>query len=192
MKMRMIKYISFAFIPAIFLFLFISDRFEIPKTQKSPAIKEAEFPFIVEYEINGKRYIIEDTIICTFTGYDPSASAWGIPQPRIWRSRLKNSSEDRCIIMEEKNAPSALTPKRVNQNAKLVLDYGSPEYYMGDPNVRQLIDREASFEYHECWKMSEKVTKIEHTKVTEKELEDYFGMKIIRFEFPKPLKNSFR
>ena len=63
---------------------------------------------------------------------------------------------------------------------------------MGDPNVRQLIDREASFEYHECWKMSEKVTKIEHTKVTEKELEDGFGMNIIRFEFPKPLKNSFR
>ena len=33
-----------------------------------PEIRYGEFPFRLEYEINGERFVIEDTVICEFDG----------------------------------------------------------------------------------------------------------------------------
>ena len=38
-----------------------------------PAITSGEFPFVIEYEFEGKTYIIEDTLVCSYEGNDPSA-----------------------------------------------------------------------------------------------------------------------
>ena len=40
--------------------------------ESAPQITEGEFPFVLEYEINGERHIIEDTVVCKFDGYDLS------------------------------------------------------------------------------------------------------------------------
>ncbi len=60
-----------------------------------------------------------------------------------------------------------------NLKSELWLDYGSPEYYMGDSTGKG-----ASFEYRETWKISEKGTNTEDTRLNQKELEKYFGIEI--------------
>ena len=153
--------------------------------KKPPQITEGEFPFCVEYEMNGQRYILEDTIMCKFTGihYDSTT----LTQHRMWDMSLKSGNEIRHILFREENAPSVLKPKRMNAESELWLDYGSPEYYMGDS-----IGKGASFEYRETWKISEKGTNTEDSRLNPKELEKHFGIKVIRFEFSKPIKNKFK
>ena len=55
----------------------------------SPAIRYGEFPFRLEYELNGERFIIEDTLIATFIG----RRRGGIMEEsglRMWYSTLEN------------------------------------------------------------------------------------------------------
>ncbi len=148
-----------------------------------PQITYGEFPFYVEYEMDGERYIIEDTLICEFTGIVHSL---GISKVRTWDMNLKSGNEIMNVLFSEENTPSVLKPKRMNVESQLWLDYGSAGYYMGDS-----AGRGASFEYRETWKISEKGTNTEDTRLNSKELEKHFGIKIIRFEFSKPIKNRF-
>ena len=48
------------------------------------------------------------------------------------------------------------------------------------------------FYYHEKYQIAEKVQKWERTVLTEEQLEEYFGLKIIRFEFSEPIQNEFK
>ena len=158
--------------------------------QKPPQITEGEFPFVVEYEIDGERYIIEDTVVCSFDGYDHSA--W-FAKPRTWNEYLKSGDEDKRIILHEENNYSVLTLGRLNEQSRVVLNYGSGAYYMGDKtNSRSMIYAKPFFYYSEKYKTDEKTTYNTGEKLSEKELEKHFGIKIIRFEFSKPIKNKFK
>ena len=155
--------------------------------QKYPEIAKAEFPFVVEYVMDGQTYIIEDIVVCEFDGFDGM-----FPNQRCWSSYLKSGNEIKCELIREENVKSVLKPSRVNELSRLVLDYGSAEYYMGDPQGRSMIDKKATFEYRENWKVSEKVTDVENTKLNAKQLKKYFNIEIIRFEFSQPIKNKFK
>ena len=74
---------------AIFKMLSVLELFSLFIEQKPPQITEDEFPFVVEYEIDGERYIIEDTVVCSFDGYDHSA--W-FAKPRTWNAHLKSGN----------------------------------------------------------------------------------------------------
>ena len=155
--------------------------------QKYPEIAKAEFPFVVEYVMDGETYIIEDIVVCEFDGFDGM-----FPNQRCWSSYLKSGNEAKCELIREENTKSVLKPSRINELSRLVLDYGSAEYYMDDPQGRSMIDKDATFEYRENWKVSEKVTDVEHTKLNAKQLKKYFNIEIVRFEFSKPIKNEFK
>lgn len=167
---------------------FLYIIYDIFISNNVPQITYGEFPFYVEYEKDGEKYVIEDTVICEFTGFDNSL---GFQTIRIWSAKLKSGDENKCILKTEENAPSVLEPGRTNILSRLVLDYGSPEYYMDDPVAWLLVDRKASFEYREMWENSEKAIATEHTKLNKRKLEKYFDIKIIKFEFSKPIKNRF-
>jgi len=46
--------------------------------------------------------------------------------------------------------------------------------------------------YLEEYSESPNVTRIEDTPLTEKQLKDYFGIKIIEFTFSKPIKDTYK
>ncbi len=181
-KVFMSLIVSLAIVCGVISIIVVLDDFA-PK--KSPQITYGEFPFYVEYEMNGHRYIVEDTILCEFTGIHHDSTT--LTQRRTWDMNLKSGNEIRYVLFSEENIPSVLEPKRMNVESELWLDCGSPEYYMGDS-----AGNGASFEYRETWKASENVYDIENTKLNKKELEKYFGIEIIRFEFSKPIKNEFK
>ena len=192
--MKMLKRVLIGIVIGIAIIIFIGRLFSMIDLfslffggQKYPELKYGEFPFVVEFIMNGENYIIEDTVVCEFSGFDPS-----LPTVRAWSSYLKSGNETKCELIREENVYSVLKPSRVNELSRLVLDYGSAEYYMDDPQGRSMIDKEATFEYRENWKASEKVTDVEHTKLNSKQLRKYFNIEIIRFEFSKPIKNKFK
>lgn len=157
--------------------------------QPAPQITEGEFPFILEYEINGERHIIEDTVVCKFDGYDLSDPFPFIDYSRTWHQALKNEEEHKTLILElEDNTESLLVKDRINIESRVNLFYGSGGYYLGDPDDAEKIP---CINYVEKYKTSEKVTHNEVTLLTNEQLEKYFGIKIIRFEFSKPIENRF-
>lgn len=179
-----------AFVFVVVNALYALDIFSLFIEQKPPQITEGEFPFVVEYEINGEGHIIEDTVVCSFRGYDNSA--W-FAKPRTWNTYLKSKDEEKRIILQQENNYSVLTPERLHENSSVVLNYGSAEYYMGDKtNARSMIYAKPFFYYSEEYKTDEKTTHNTGEKLSKKELEKYFGIKVLRLEFSEPIKNKFK
>ena len=157
--------------------------------EPAPKITEGEFPFVLEYEIDGERYIIEDTVVCKFSGYDLSNPFPFTDYSRIWYESLKSGEEQKRLILEfEENTESVLVKGRTNIESKVILFYGSGGYYLGDSQYAEKIP---CINYVEEYKTSEKVTHSEITPLTNEQLEEYFGIKIIRFEFSSPIENKF-
>lgn len=60
----MLAVIIFVSWPWLLLIIGINSQPNPPQ----PTIKHGQFPFRLEYELNGQRKIIEDTLICEFDG----------------------------------------------------------------------------------------------------------------------------
>ena len=88
----------------------------------------------------------------------------------------------------EDNTESVLVKGRINTESKINLFYGDGGYYLGDPEDGE---RAPCINYVEEYKASEKVTYSEVTALTNEQLEEYFGIKVIRFEFSSPIENEF-
>ena len=157
--------------------------------ESAPRITEGEFPFVLEYEINGERHIIEDTVVCKFDGYDLSNPFPFTDYSRTWYQSLKSGDEQKRLILElYDNTESVLVKGRINTESQVNLFYGSGGYYLGDPEDSERVP---CINYVEEYKTSEKVTHNEVTPLTNEQLEVYFGIKIIRFEFSEPINNKF-
>ncbi len=159
------------------------------KTEAPPKITEGEFPFYVEFIFNGETYVYEDTVMCSFDGYD--YSAW-FQKPRTWFAKFKSSNEHPTnkTILKETNTKSVLVESRINNESQLKLSCGRGDYYMGESKFYELS--KPCFYYHEIYQIDEKTEEWKHTILTEEQLEKYFGLKIVRFEFSNPIKNEFK
>lgn len=155
---------------------------------KSPLITTGEFPFLVEYEIDGETFIIEDTIVCEFSGFD-NTNAFSLIRPRTWDADFQKIDLSKRIILEfDKNTESYFTKGRINAESRIIINCLNGGYFMGDPDDKE---DEPKIIYVERYYSSEKVSHVKHTKLTNKQLYEIFGIKINRFEFSKPLENKF-
>lgn len=159
--------------------------------QKPPQITTGEFPFVVEYEMNGENCVIEDTVVCEFDGYDLSALTFN--KPRSWNAYLKSSEEEKRLFIEcEPNTNSVLVDGRINIESRVLLQYGDAEYYMGDPNGKSMVyNGQPRITYVEYFQTGPKSYEYTSTEMSNEQLEKYFGIKINRFEFSKPIENKF-
>ncbi len=176
------------FLLAISLLLLFSLTGCIVKFYINPQITDGEFPFVLEYEIDGERYLIEDTVVCSFDGYDPTNPFTMFPQ-REWEESLKSGNEDDfgIVLMElEENTESVFVDGRINYEHKVFLEYGGAAYYMGDADG--FFYKEPSIRYYE---EHDEKPDVSFTTLTNEQLEEYFGIKIIRFEFSEPIENKF-
>lgn len=159
------------------------------KYEPAPQITKGEFPFVLEYEMNGQRYLIEDTVVCRFEGYDLSDPFPFIAYSRTWYASLKSKEEEKCIIIEfDNNTESALVRGRVNIESKVNLFYGSGGYYLGDPEDAQ---RGPQIRYTEKYETGPNESTIMVTDLSYEQLQELFGIKVIRFELSQPIQNSF-
>ncbi|MEM1485588.1 hypothetical protein V6615_12020 [Oscillospiraceae bacterium PP1C4] len=159
--------------------------------EKLPEVQQGEFPFKLVYEYNGETEIIEDTVFCEFYELTPYYIVPG--KYRMWNRFLKSGDERyHFTILKEENKPSIFNKGRVNIDARVYINYGAAEYYMGDPNSKSLTQSAPSIEYIENYQKSENVQDC-YTKVLSiSDAEKYFGIQIKVWEFSKPIKNFFK
>ena len=82
---------KYTLIPVVFSAAYIMQPY--PGT---PDVTQVEIPFTVTYEINGKQVICEDTIICTYEGWEVILD---VEKVSVWSEKLK-SGNDYIVIAE--------------------------------------------------------------------------------------------
>ncbi|PPA80809.1 hypothetical protein C4A76_25240 [Brevibacillus laterosporus] len=81
-----------------------------------PEITYGEFPFRLEYEIKGKRIVIQDTLICEYDGIGINE---GQGKYREWKEHLASGKQQILLL-------------KIDDSKEIYYDPGPAQYYMGD------------------------------------------------------------
>ncbi len=136
-----------------------------------PAIKYAEFPFEVVYEIDDEIVTVNDIYVCEYDGIGMNE---GVGKYRKWKGYIKSSGKEELILLED-------------GDLKLACSVGYPEYYMGDPsklNPEEYTPYMYYIKSNSFGGISSGVMDIEPI------LEQY-RLKLISWKLSKPIQNSF-
>ena len=160
--------------------IMILSRMLLGPRPPRPEITRGEFDFRLEYEVNGERIVIEDTIIVQFDGFsaDSGSMAW-FP---TWRLHLASNRRARHLLLLE-----------LEDGRRIYYHLVSPgHYYMGDVsgNRRPRKDSFNSVFYVE----RRRDTSIGNRRnLTNEELLSKFGIRLISWEWEHdpPIENNF-
>ena len=155
---------SVVFLPWIMVFL---GMISSPKPL-TPEITYGEFPFRLEYEMDGEVVVVEDTVICEYDGIGMNED---IGKYRKWKSHLTSNGEESILI--------------VSDGTREIYCYiGDAEYYMGDekcPEQRPLTPRLYMIDPN-----------LSMSEITMKdEIIDSYNITLISWQFSEPLENAF-
>lgn len=152
------------------LMIFIGSFF-LPSPPR-PEVTYGEFPFRLEYEINGKRKVIQDTLICEYDGIGIDE---GRGKYREWKERLASGNHNILLL-------------KVSDTKEIYYDPGPAQYYMGDMNegvtyTQSFPDASYSEKYADG-SASEGI-------IFADELLTKYNIKLISWDYTPPIKNKF-
>ena len=160
------------FLPAIILavaVLAIAAYSLISSIAKKPTITEGEFPFSITYELNGETVTINDVYKARYVAKDGHADT----KARVYVGEIGDMGEGNTVYTLKTDA-----------NARIELwTYFHPEYLMGDPAYDYFDD--AAFEPIIYYFDSEEIEYHDEETLTAQ------GVKLIGFEYPEPIENTF-
>lgn len=136
-----------------------------------PIIKYGKFPFRLIYEINGKRKVIEDAIICTYDGITTNE---GNGKHRKWRAKYASGKD--TIYLDN-----------IGENKYIYFTVNYPEYFMGDPCPDVQYDNNPG-----CIMLYDATEYPAYNALTDEILFRDYHIKIIKYECAKPIKNTFK
>lgn len=137
-----------------------------------PEITYGEFPFRLEYEINGQRKVIKDTLICEYNGIGINE---GQGKYRKWKERLASGGQDIILL-------------KVNNAKTIYYSPGSADYYMDDLDEKvQYVHNFPDACYFEKYSDGSTSNGI----ISEDELLQSYHIKLVDWEYTQPIKNSF-
>jgi len=150
------------------VFLAFGTTFLLPNPPM-PEIRYGEFPFRLEYEINGERIVVEDTIICKFDGVGAGTNGKYLK----WDSFLVSGKKP-----PSKSAGAAMP---IDEENNLYFSVGSAEYYMG---VREgaMPSNLHAVRFGNGGAQS----------VFEDELLTKYGIRLLSWEPSAPIQNTFK
>lgn len=158
----------FAFYMYPWVAIFIGMQME-PDPPKPEVTYEA-FPFRLEYEMNGERLVIEDTVICEYGGVGADE---GRGKYRIWNQRLASGNE-------------RITLRKYSDTKEIYFFPGSPQYYMDD---LEYSEKESSFP--DAWYLeSDGQITSDGLLLADQLLKDH-NIKLISWKPSPPIKNQF-
>ena len=176
-------------LPWVAIYLYGGFKTEEPE---KPKITQESFPFTLVYELNGKELVIEDTMICKYTGSD-----WYMndnKKSRTWDMELE-SGGDSIVLWEGENVEK--------EKQKIIIGV-EPEYYMDDVNDDEeygQVDQDDNFfpgmtkeEYRNSYLLLQTVDSeggIDEEVVRKEELLSQYGIKILSWKCREPIKNNF-
>jgi|GEM_PF-1638453 len=177
---------------AIYLMIIISaplDAMNRQQASQSPEITSGEFPFRVVYELEGETHVMEDVLICEFAGHEQGTGR------RRWSWRLYYDYEatpvdgfrNTLLILEGENMDSVLANAR-NERFRIFVHAGSCQHYMegsrGSRNTPEILIQERRT-------LSGGGSTTLDSSISNRQLEEYFGIYILEFSFSDPIENRF-
>lgn len=176
-----LTFIAYLAWPWILLFIGIHSQ----PNPAQPSITYGEFPFRLEYEINGERKVIQDTLICEFDGFGANE---GNGKYRKWKNSLASGNSFRELLLES--------------NGEEGISYypGIAQYFMGDlgqhDEYQQFIADSIIIErMGKIIKKDGRVFESDGETSTQysnaNELLDSYNIKLISWESTPPIKNTF-
>ena len=153
-----------------------------------PKITYGEFPFRLEYEVEGQRHTIENTVVVEFVG--SFRGNMTTPASRRWSMSLLNESVDKEI---EQGYRFLL--KEVGE-VRIVFSPGQAAYFMGDPKpIESSLDPDASlirFGPNISIRNPDNESLVTTIRVEEAhELLSEYGITIINWKYTPPIENRF-
>ena len=147
-----------------------------------PTITRGEFPFRLEYEIQGERHVIEDTVIAEFS--ESVSGNINRNASRIWNTSLE-SGEIRFFRIKD------------DENVRITFQHGLATYFMGDlRNTREFFPLSAPINsmpriiiQTDSGQNREEV--ILRTFEEAYEVLSQHGITLISWEYAEPIVNSF-
>ena len=134
-----------------------------------PTVTEVEFPFSIPYELDGERVTIEDVYKVHYVRNDGYADT----KSRVYAGELKSSGEDNTLYTLKKD-----------ENTRVELwTHFYADYLMGDTEYDYFDDEpfEPKIYYYDA----------QETEYHDEETLAAQGVKLISFEYPTPIENSF-
>lgn len=137
---------------------------------QKPTVTEAEFPFSITYELDGETVTIEDVYVARYS----DNSGYADTKSRVYVGKIGNMSEDQTVYTLKED-----------ENGRIELcTHFYAEYMMGDAAEYNYFDEEP-FEpgiyYYDA----------EEIEYHDAETLQAQGVKLISFEYPEPIENSF-
>lgn len=150
----------------------------------TPEITYGEFPFRLEYEINGQRMVIQDTLIFELDGIGADE---GRGKYRKWKEHLASGNQ-KILLMNTDGASSIAYGNREILNQVIYYDPGPAWYYMGEyesDNGFKHAFPDAS--YSEKYQNGSSTYGI----IQADELLQKYNIKLISWDYTEPIKNTF-
>lgn len=157
-----------------------------PEKAPPPTIKYAEFPFTVVFELDGRKYNLDDTALCSYVGYtshtvntkDESHNRYpegSIHECNKWKLEYKKSGEK--IILH-----------RISDTDYIEFRLGcSAAYLMGDKR-NYLYDSYSEY-YIEVFTYKDGIWT--QSSISSDSLYEKYGLKILDFKIAPPIENTF-
>ena len=134
-----------------------------------PQITYGEFPFELVYEINGERVIVNDIYVCEYDGLIVSEGSGS--KERTWKGYVKSTGDEYGVVLAE-------------DNERVVYCFvGDAEFYMNDPETPEGTALTPHI-------FDKKIISAEIMQSDE--LIEFYDIKIISWQFSKPIENTFK
>ncbi len=164
-----------------------------------PVIKYGEFPFRLEYEINGKKEVVQNTLVCELDGFRRLGTGY---KARRWKSYLKNNSIE-WLRGKNNDEELEIVLLKIDEKTRISFLVGSSYYYMNDPEYgSSLISYNLEDDTQEFYmfpganysidEINEEGNEILYRpRISAKELWEKYKIKLLNWEHSKPIKNEF-
>jgi hypothetical protein len=164
--------------------LLIAIGIKLEPAPSRPGIVYAEFPFRLEYEINGTRKVVQDTLICEYDGIGANE---GTGKYRKWKESLA-SGDQKVLLLKSNDALGITFGNKQTISQEIYFDPGPAWFYMGDSEGDigyKPIYPNASFseQYHD----GSKVNGI----ILAEDLIKKYNIKLISWDYTQPINNNF-
>lgn len=166
------------------LLLCLTSCVSFQEDDTPPKIKKGEFPYSVAFTLDGETYTYEGTVACKYEG-TILIGGHLLREKREWSEEPGKN----ILLIQEYDTASIFTPNRTNNCSFVYLCFGKADYYMGEEKYEDTAI--PCFYYYEGFTNAEGRHLIEQTVLTEEQLEEYFGIKVTKFDFSSPIKNEY-
>lgn len=141
-----------------------------------PEIEYGEFPCYLKYEVDGKVYEVNDSVVCKFDGFSVNEA---VGLHRKWKSYLK--SGEKWITLFENEKEEIFFSPCISSN------FTGAEY-MGDIEISDV--KPSTIFPHAYYMEKSKPEDIRH--IWDTELLAKYNIKLIEWKQSEPIKNNFK